>query len=183
MKKAFALALAVLATSVVAASAQGSQTTAARSLASFNCKKTITLPFVTPLTGGAGFLGAEQMSWAKYAVKTLAPGLGLKVKLVGAKTNRAAVGVRIEARLKNSASEIRSIYRTVGNNGSFGGNSLVESIGLGEAASVDSLTVSWPTSDTTQVFREVSPDRTIEITEGAEAFRVVEPQQRASARR
>ena len=30
-------------------------------------------PFVTPLTGGAGFLGAEQMSWAKYAVKTLAP--------------------------------------------------------------------------------------------------------------
>jgi len=86
MKKAFVLALAVLATSVVAASAQGSQTASARSLASFNCKKTITLPFVTPLTGGAGFLGTEQMSWAKYAVKTLAPGLGLKVKLVGGDT-------------------------------------------------------------------------------------------------
>ncbi len=86
MKKAFVLALAVLATSVVAASAQGSQTAAARATASFNCKKTITLPFVTPLTGGAGFLGAEQMSWAKYAVKTLAPGLGLKVKLVGGDT-------------------------------------------------------------------------------------------------
>ena len=86
MKKAFVLALAVLATSVVAASAQGSQTAAARSLANFNCSKTITLPFVTPLTGGAGFLGTEQMSWAKYAVKTLAPGLGLKVKLVGGDT-------------------------------------------------------------------------------------------------
>jgi branched-chain amino acid transport system substrate-binding protein len=86
MKKAFVLALAVLATSVVAASAQGSQTAAARSLASFNCSKTITLPFVTPLTGGAGFLGTEQMSWAKYAVKTLAPQLGLKVKLVGGDT-------------------------------------------------------------------------------------------------
>src|SRR5690242_10552971 len=86
MKKAFVLALAVLATSVVAASAQGSQTVSARSLASVNCSKTITLPFVTPLTGGAGFLGAEQMSWAKYAVKTLAPGLGLKVKLVGGDT-------------------------------------------------------------------------------------------------
>jgi branched-chain amino acid transport system substrate-binding protein len=86
MKKAFVLALAVLATSVVAASAQGSQTASARSLANFNCSKTITLPFVTPLTGGAGFLGAEQMSWAKYAVKTLAPGLGLKVKLVGGDT-------------------------------------------------------------------------------------------------
>ena len=43
---------------------------------------TITLPFITPLTGGAGFLGAEQASWAKYAVKTLAPQYGLKVKLV-----------------------------------------------------------------------------------------------------
>src|SRR3954469_2778405 len=86
MKKAFVLALAVLATSVVAASAQGSRTASARSLANFNCSKTITLPFVTPLTGGAGFLGAEQMSWAKYAVKTLAPGLGLKVKLVGGDT-------------------------------------------------------------------------------------------------
>jgi branched-chain amino acid transport system substrate-binding protein len=33
------------------------------------------------LTGGAGFLGAEQASWAKYAVKTLASQMGLKVKL------------------------------------------------------------------------------------------------------
>jgi branched-chain amino acid transport system substrate-binding protein len=86
MKKAFVLALAVLATSVVAASAQGSQTASARSLASFNCSKTITLPFLTPLTGGAGFLGTEQLSWAKYAVKTLAPQMGLKVKLVGGDT-------------------------------------------------------------------------------------------------
>src|SRR5690349_1944446 len=80
MRKAFVLALAVLATSVVAASAQGSQTAAARVTANFNCSKTITLP------GGAGFLDTEQMSWAKYAVKTLAPGLGLKVKLVGGDT-------------------------------------------------------------------------------------------------
>src|SRR4029078_13470396 len=86
MKKAFVLAMAVLATSVVAASAQGSQTAAARSLANFNCSKTITLPFLTPLTGGAGFLGTEQLSWAKYAVKTLAPQMGLKVKLVGGDT-------------------------------------------------------------------------------------------------
>jgi branched-chain amino acid transport system substrate-binding protein len=86
MKKAIVFALAVMTTAVVAASAQGSQTAASRSVASFNCKKTITLPFVTPITGGAGFLGAEQISWAKYAVKTLAPGFGLKVKLVGGDT-------------------------------------------------------------------------------------------------
>src|SRR5438093_9163443 len=82
MKKAIGLALAVLATTVVAASAQGGQKVATTSLASFSCSKTITLPLVTPVTGGAGFLGAEQGSWAKYAVKTLAPKLGLKVKFV-----------------------------------------------------------------------------------------------------
>lgn len=81
MKKATGFALAVLATAVVATTAQGGQKIAATSQASFNCKSTITLPFITPLTGGAGFLGAEQASWAKYAVKTLAPQFGLKVKL------------------------------------------------------------------------------------------------------
>jgi branched-chain amino acid transport system substrate-binding protein len=37
---------------------------------------------VTPLTGGAAFLGQEQLSWAKYAVKTLAPAMGLKIQLL-----------------------------------------------------------------------------------------------------
>ena len=81
MKKAMGFAFAVVATAVVATSAQGGQKVATTTLASFNCKSTITLPFITPLTGGAGFLGAEQASWAKYAVKTLASQYGLKVKL------------------------------------------------------------------------------------------------------
>jgi branched-chain amino acid transport system substrate-binding protein len=82
MKKAIGLALAVLTTSVVAASAQGAHKVATKVVAGFNCKSTITLPLVTPVTGGAGFLGAEQGSWASYAVKTIAPQLGLKVKFV-----------------------------------------------------------------------------------------------------
>jgi branched-chain amino acid transport system substrate-binding protein len=86
MKKAIGLALAILATAIVAASAQGASSTAAKAAAGYSCSKTITLPYVTPITGGAGFLGAEQLSWAKYAVKTLAPALGLKVKLVGGDT-------------------------------------------------------------------------------------------------
>src|SRR4051794_33596323 len=88
MKKAIGLALAILATTavIVATTAQGAPTQAARATAAYSCSKTITMPFVTPFTGGAGFLGAEQMSWAKYAVKTLAPGMHLKVKLVGGDT-------------------------------------------------------------------------------------------------
>jgi hypothetical protein len=102
------------------------------------------------------------------------PGHGrhwLKVKLVGTKTNRAAIGARIKAELKGPEGSIRSIYRTVGNNSSFGGNSLVELIGLGEAARVAAIEVSWPTSRTTQVFRDLPADRTIEITEGSDTVR------------
>ena len=61
------------------------------------------------------------------------PGHGrhwLKVKLVGTRTNRAALGARIRVDLKAPDGQTRSIYRTVGNNSSFGGNSLVETIGL-----------------------------------------------------
>lgn len=86
MKKAIGLALAILATAIVAASAQGAPSTAAKSAAGYSCSKTITLPLVTPITGGAGFLGSEQSSWAKYAVKSLAHSYGLKVKFVAGDT-------------------------------------------------------------------------------------------------
>ena len=76
-------ALAVLATSVVAAQrVRAPKVAVGRRLPATAAASTLKLPLVTPLTGGAGFLGAEQLSWAKYAVKTLAKPLGLKVKLV-----------------------------------------------------------------------------------------------------
>jgi hypothetical protein len=108
------------------------------------------------------------------------PGHGrhwLKVKLVGTITNRAALGARIKAVIKGSDGATRSIYRTVGNNSSFGGNSLVELVGLSDAKSVAELEVAWPTSRTTQTFRDVAADQMIEITEGASSFKVV-PQKR-----
>jgi branched-chain amino acid transport system substrate-binding protein len=84
MKKSIGFALVVLVTASLAASAQGSPKAAvsASSSQAVSCKSTITLPLVTPVTGGAGFLGVEQGSWASYAVKTLAKPLGLKVKFV-----------------------------------------------------------------------------------------------------
>ena len=81
MKKAIGLALAVLVAATVAATAEGSRRAAAAP-AAIGCNSTMKIGFATPLTGGAGFLGNEQLSWAKYAVKTLAPRLGLKIQLV-----------------------------------------------------------------------------------------------------
>ncbi len=101
------------------------------------------------------------------------PGHGrhwLKVKLVGRQTNRAAIGAQITAVVQGADGIQRTVHRTVGNNSSFGGNSLVESIGLLDAMSVFELKVYWPTSKTTQTFRDISADQAIEITEGADAF-------------
>ena len=47
-----------------------------------NCNGTLKIGLITPLTGGAGFLGQEQLSWTQYAISTLARPLGLKVQLV-----------------------------------------------------------------------------------------------------
>ena len=98
------------------------------------------------------------------------PGHGrqwLKVKLIGTKSNRSAIGARIQAEFKGPDGTPRSVYRTVGNNGSFGGNTLVQMIGLGDARTVARLTVTWPATQARQTFENVPAGQSIEITEGA----------------
>lgn len=76
-----ALSLAVLASAALASSAgAGSSATAASQAVS--CKGPLKIALMTPLTGDAGFLGQEQLSWAKLAVKRLAGPAGLKVQLL-----------------------------------------------------------------------------------------------------
>ena len=72
----------------------------------------------------------------------------------------------------------------VGNNGSFGGNPLIETIGLGDATSVSRLRVTWPTSRTHQDFQDLAPDQMIAITEGTDTYKVVrQPALKLPARR
>ena len=75
---AAALALAV----VAAASARPNKTASPAKSSAISCSSPLKLGFVSPVTGGAGFLGTEQLTWAKLAVKQLAPALGLKISLV-----------------------------------------------------------------------------------------------------
>jgi hypothetical protein len=97
------------------------------------------------------------------------PGHGrhwLKVKLVGTRTNRAGFGATIRVDFAIPGGPSRSIHRHVGSRSSFGGNSLVESIGLGAATRVEALTVTWPVSHSTQTFRDLPVDQALQITEG-----------------
>jgi hypothetical protein len=94
------------------------------------------------------------------------PGQGnhwLTVKLVGKKSNRAAIGARIKA--VPSGENPVAVYRHVSSGSSWGGNPLEQHIGLGKADRVATLEIHWPSSGTTQVFRDIPADRAIKITE------------------
>ena len=92
---------------------------------------------------------------------------------MGTKTNRAALGARSDSTSSQLDGTTRSIYRQIGGASSYGGNSLVETIGLGDARSVDRLSVIWPASRTRQTFRNIAADQAILVTEGTDSFRVL----------
>ena len=62
------------------------------------------------------------------------------------------------------------MYRHVDCGGSFGASPLRQHIGLGKATRIETLEVFWPTSGTTQTFRNVAVDQFIEITEGRDTL-------------
>jgi hypothetical protein len=99
------------------------------------------------------------------------PGQGnhsLTVKLVGKKTNRAAIGARIK--LVTSGKDQLTVYRHISSGSSFGANPLEQTIGLRKADRAAVLEIHWPTSGTTQVFRDIPADQGIEITEFADSY-------------
>jgi hypothetical protein len=108
------------------------------------------------------------------------PGQGnnwLNVKLVGKKTNRGAIGARIK--VVTAGESPRTVYRTVCSGSSFGANPLEQLLGLGKADRVAVLEVYWPTSGTTQTFRDLPAGRAVEITEFESDVRVREYKPRA----
>jgi hypothetical protein len=100
------------------------------------------------------------------------PGQGnnwLSVKLIGVKSNRAAIGARLKAVTAGPAP--RTVYRHVTSGSSFGANPLEQTLGLGGAERLALLEVYWPTTRTTQVFRDLPANQAIEITEFAANYR------------
>jgi hypothetical protein len=93
----------------------------------------------------------------------------LTVKLVGKKTNRSAIGARIK--VVTAGEWPLTVHRHVSSGSSFGANPLQQTIGLGKAQRVALLEVHWPTSGTTQVFRDVNVNQAIEVTELAGSYR------------
>jgi hypothetical protein len=99
------------------------------------------------------------------------PGQGnhwLSVKLIGEKSNRAALGARIT--VVTAGEPPLTVHRHVTSGSSFGANPLEQHIGLGKADRVTRLEVHWPTSGTTQVFHGIAANQGVVVTEFAKDY-------------
>jgi hypothetical protein len=94
----------------------------------------------------------------------------IDIKLVGVKTNRAAIGARIKLTVEDGARERRNVFRDVNSGGSFGASPLEQHIGVGKATRIVALEIWWPTSNTRQVFRDISLNQYIEVKEFAQSY-------------
>ncbi len=96
----------------------------------------------------------------------------LTIKLVGVKTNRAAIGARLKLTVEERG-QTRDIFRWVSSGGSFGSSPLQQHIGVGKAEEVSNIEVWWPASKTRQTFHAVPVDIFIQIKEFDPTFTVV----------
>ena len=123
-----------------------------------------------------GFFPGDRFQNALYEN----PGHGnhwLSARLVGTDSNRAAIGTRIRLELEMEDGSNRTVYSYVNSGASFGGSSMEQEIGLGQARRIVSMEVFWPTTGVRQVFEDVPIDTRIEVHEGDSDYEVLEMRQ------
>jgi hypothetical protein len=101
------------------------------------------------------------------------PGHGnawIKLKLVGTRANRMAIGARIKLTVQTPQGE-RRLFRTVSSGGSFGASPLRQEVGLGNATNILQLEITWPGSNYRQSFTNVPSRTLVTIHEGENAVR------------
>ena len=102
------------------------------------------------------------------------PGFGhhwIQLRLVGTRSNTFGVGCRVKLVIEEEGGP-RTIYHWINAGGTFGGNPLTPTLGLGRATALTRLEVHWPASLTTQVFEAVPMDHSVVVTEGDEELKV-----------
>lgn len=95
----------------------------------------------------------------------------IDLRLIGVKTNRAAVGARITATYVDPDGKRGSAHRVVCSGGTFGASPLAQHIGLGKAELIKTLEIWWPTSNTRQIFHNVGVNQYVEIKEFEKTYR------------
>jgi len=93
------------------------------------------------------------------------------MQLEGTKSNRAAIGAKVTVKFTENGVQ-RMVYRDVNSGGSFGCSPLRREIGIGQAATIDEISIAWPASGIVQVLKNVQSNQFIKIQEGKDGFEV-----------
>jgi hypothetical protein len=97
----------------------------------------------------------------------------LTLILHGTKSNRDALGARIELELVRPGGT-RVVHGTVSSGGSFGANSLQQELGLGDAQAIRSIKIRWPLPDRpVQSLTNVPLDSVVRVREGSAGFELL----------
>ena len=113
-------------------------------------------------------LGGAAEADLSQNVLLLNPGHGnawITLRLRGTASNRAAIGARVKLDVVTPDGD-REIHVTAGSGGSFGGSTLQQEIGLGNATMIRQLTVAWPGSDRRDTYQDVPLNSVVLIREG-----------------
>jgi hypothetical protein len=102
----------------------------------------------------------------------------IKVKLIGTKCNRTAIGARLRV-LTGKHAQMDEVHS---------GTSVMSQsdlrlhFGLGQAKKIDSLEVKWPTTQQVEVFTDLDPNQTLVIKEGSGIVQKIKPNLKTSGR-
>lgn len=88
----------------------------------------------------------------------------IKIKCVGTVSNRSAIGAKVRVRAKISGEDRWQMRQIVGSEGWITFNALDTVIGLGDADTIDTLRVEWP-SGIVQEFHNISSKQSLTIVE------------------
>ncbi|MDQ6912589.1 MAG: CRTAC1 family protein [Verrucomicrobiota bacterium] len=88
----------------------------------------------------------------------------IPLQLVGTKTNRSAIGARISVEVETPHGN-RTLHATVSTGGSYGGSTLAQEIGLGDATAIKAIEIIWPTSGLRQHLEDLSLDSRQKVVE------------------
>ncbi|MBP6823273.1 MAG: CRTAC1 family protein [Acidobacteria bacterium] len=116
-----------------------------------------------------GFIPGDKYNKALFANPSTKTNW-ISIKLVGVKSNRAAIGAKIKLTLTDATGKPSLRYREVSSGGSFGASPLTQHIGLGKFQKITEVEIQWPVSKTPQVFRDVVANQFIEIKESASEY-------------
>src|SRR5690606_30246003 len=94
----------------------------------------------------------------------------IEISLVGKTSNRSAIGARIVVTVQQADGTRRTLHRTVSSGGSFGASPLRQHIGVGDATSIASVEIWWPTSNTRQRFDDLAVNQWVQVTEHESTF-------------